>query len=331
MGYPLTRLRRNRASQAIRDLVAENSLDISDLIQPLFVIDGSNIKQEIKEMPGIARLTTDLVIEKVKGLYDLGIKAVALFPCIENSLKTEKAEESYNYNNLLNNTIRAIKESVPDMLVIADVALDPYTSHGQDGIVIDSKIDNDETIKVLTKQAISAAESGCDIIAPSDMMDGRIGAIRAALDKNNFIDVKILSYAAKYASCFYGPFRFAVGSNNNLRGGNKSTYQMDFRNSDEALREVALDIEEGVDMVMIKPAMPYLDIIRRVKDNFNVPIFAYQVSGEYSMLKIASSLSLFSFNDAVYESLLAIKRAGAKSIITYAAEEVAKVIRRDFK
>jgi porphobilinogen synthase len=321
--FPSTRLRRNRQFNWLRDLTAETHLHASDLILPMFIIEGHNLQQPIASMPGVTRLSIDLAIEQAKRAQALGIKAIILFPVIDNGLKSEFAEESYKEDNLICRAIKAIKQQI-DIGIIADVALDPYTTNGHDGVTTNDYVDNDATLKILAKQALAIAASGCDIIAPSDMMDGRIGHIRAALDANNFHNVGILAYAAKYASSFYGPFRDAVNSKTNLGKASKLTYQMDPRNSSEALREIALDIKEGADMIMIKPATIYLDIIAKAKDKFHLPIFAYQVSGEYAMLQSASASGFLDYDQAMLESLIAIKRAGAQTILTYAAIEVAE-------
>ncbi len=321
-----TRMRRNRTDAWVRNMVAENRLSAADLIWPLFVIEGNNQCDPIKSMPGVDRLSIDLVVKAVQEAKDHGILAIALFPVTPPNLKTPDGAEACNPGNLICRTIRAIKDSVPDIGIIADVALDPYTSHGHDGLLsAEGKILNDETIEVLCKQALVQAQAGADVIAPSDMMDGRIGAIRDVLDAHGFQDVKIMSYAAKYASAFYGPFRDAVGSGGVLKG-DKKTYQMDPANSDEALREVALDLDEGADMVMVKPGMPYLDIIYRVKSEFCVPTFAYNVSGEYAMIRFAAENGALDYNKALMEMLLAFKRAGADGILTYAALDAAKLL-----
>jgi porphobilinogen synthase len=300
-------------------------LSVDDLIYPVFVTEGSNQRVAIGSMPGIERLSLDLLLEEAYELFSLGIPAIALFPVVAAEKKSDLAKEAYNPEGLVQNAIRALKEAVPELGIITDVALDPYTSHGQDGLIDqDGYVLNDETIEVLVKQALSHADAGADIVAPSDMMDGRIGAIRQALETNRHRNTKILAYSAKYASSFYGPFRDAVGSSATLGKANKYNYQMDPANSDEALREVALDLQEGADMVMVKPGMPYLDIIRRVKDEFGVPTFAYQVSGEYAMLKAASMNGWLDEKQVVMESLLAFKRAGSDSILTYFAKSVAE-------
>ncbi len=322
------RPRRLRKQEFNRSLVRENSLSASDLIYPLFIIEGENKKQKIDSMPGIERLSIDQLLIEAKEIVDLKIQAVALFPVISSEKKTEEAEESYNSDGLIQRAIRSLKRSFPELAVITDVALDPYTSHGQDGLIdSDGYVLNDETVEVLIKQALSHAEAGADIVAPSDMMDGRIGAIRHALEESGFIHTNILSYSAKYASSFYGPFRDAVGSSGNLGKSDKKTYQMDPGNSNEALREVELDINEGADMVMIKPGLPYLDIVSNVKQTFGVPTFAYHVSGEYAMLKAASQNKWIDEKSTVLETLLCFKRAGADAILTYYAKDAARWIK----
>lgn len=325
--FPDTRLRRNRRTQWLRDLVAENSISVNDLIMPFFVIDGSNKREKINSMPGIYRLSIDLLLEEIKKCHRLGIKAIMLFACIDQKLKDDFGSESHNENNLICRAIKAIKSQNIDIGIICDVALDPFTSHGQDGLISkDGEVLNDETNEILCKQVLAQAKAGCDIISPSDMMDGRVGVIRKYLDKNGFQNVAIMSYSAKYASNFYGPFRDAVDSKNNLKGDKKS-YQMDFRNQSEALREIALDITEGADMIIIKPGIAYLDIVSKAKEQFNVPIISYQVSGEYSMLKLAAQKKLINFHEGLLESLIAFKRAGASAIISYGAMEIAKLIK----
>ena len=324
--FPGTRLRRNRRDQWSRRLVAENSLTTADLIWPVFVTEGDNSRAEVASMPGVYRLSIDKLIEAVGEAKALGIPAVALFPQTDPAAKTPDAREAYNPDNLICRAVRAIKDNYPDMGVVCDVALDPFNSDGHDGLVIDGYVVNDESVEALCRQAVVQAQAGCDIIAPSDMMDGRIGAIRKALDDAGYDDVRIMSYAAKYASAFYGPFRDAIGSSGNLKGGDKKTYQMDPANSDEALREVALDLKEGADMVMVKPGMPSLDIVRRVSETFAVPTFAYQVSGEYAMLKGAINNGWLDNDKTILESLLAFKRAGADGILTYFAVEAAKLL-----
>ena len=324
--YPSLRLRRNRKSSWNRKLVQENTLSPSDFILPIFLIDGVNKKQHIKSMPGVYRYSVDRISQIIDKAISKGIPMVALFPNTKKSLKNELGSEALNENNLVCRASRMIKKKYKNQIgIMCDVALDPYTSHGHDGLIKSDKILNDETIQVLINQSLLQAEMGCDVLAPSDMMDGRIGKIRKAIDQNNFQDVQILSYAAKYASSFYGPFRDAVGSKSSLKG-DKKTYQMDFRNSDEALREVALDIKEGTDMVMVKPGMPYLDIIKSIKEKFKIPVFAYQVSGEYSLIENAINKNLVN-KDAVYESLVAFKRAGANAIVSYYADRIDKIIK----
>jgi porphobilinogen synthase len=303
--------------------VAEHSLNVEDLIWPVFVQEGSNKRTPVPSMPDVERISIDVLVEQCKKAQKLGIPAIAIFPVVDAALKTEDAEESYNPKNLVCRAIAAIKKEVPGIGIICDVALDPYTSHGHDGIVKSGDVENDATIAVLCKQAVAQAKAGCDIVAPSDMMDGRVGVIRAALDSEGLQHVRILAYAAKYASAFYGPFRDAVGSKNTLGKADKRTYQMDPANAEEALREVALDIAEGADMVMVKPGMPYLDIIRSVKESFHVPVLAYQVSGEYAMMKAAAAQGWLDYDAVMRESLLAFKRAGASAILTYAALDVA--------
>ncbi len=322
------RPRRLRKQKFNRSLVRENSLSASDLIYPLFVIEGENKREIIESMPGIERVSIDQLLVEAKEVMDLKIQAIALFPVISSDKKTEEAEEAYNPDGLVQRAVRALKRSLPDLAVITDVALDPFTSHGQDGLIdSDGYVLNDETVDVLIKQSISHAEAGADIVAPSDMMDGRIGAIRNALEESGFIHTNILSYSAKYASSFYGPFREAVGSSGNLGKSDKKSYQMDPGNSNEAIREVELDINEGADMVMIKPGLPYLDIVSNVKQVFGVPTFAYHVSGEYAMLKAASQNNWIDEKSTVLETLLCFKRAGADAILTYFAKDAAKWIK----
>lgn len=323
--FPLRRMRRLRASDFSRRLVAENHLTVDDLIYPVFVIEGENSRQTIDSMPGIERLSLDLLVEEAKLLVELGIPAIALFPVTPAAQKSLLAEESYNPQGLAQRAVRAIKAQCPQLGVITDVALDPFTTHGQDGIIdADGYVQNDLTTETLVRQAISHAQAGADVVAPSDMMDGRIGAIREALEDAGYVNTQIMAYSAKYASHYYGPFRDAVGSAGNIKGGNKKSYQMDPANSDEAITEVALDIQEGADMVMVKPGMPYLDIVRRVKDELKVPTFAYQVSGEYAMHKAAIEKGWLAERAVVMESLLAFKRAGADGILTYFAKQVAQ-------
>ncbi len=314
--FPATRMRRNRTQESIRRFIRENTLSPNDFIYPLFVTAGKNIKQAIPSMPNIYRYSIDLLLHEAKESYKLGIPAIALFPCIDPNLKNETASEALNPDNLICRALRALKEAVPELMVVCDVALDPYTTHGHDGLLNkNGEIDNDLSLPILTKQALLQARAGCDTLAPSDMMDGRVGVIRSALEAESFVNTRIMSYAAKYASAFYGPFRDAVGSTGNLTS-HKKTYQIDPANSDEALHEIALDIAEGADLIIVKPAMPYLDIIARASQKFSVPIIAYQVSGEYSMLKNAQNPAIIS------ETLLACKRAGAVGIITYFAKEI---------
>ncbi len=325
INFPQTRMRRMRYNDFSRRLMRENRLSVDDLIYPMFVTEGSNQRESISSMPGIERLSLDLLLAEAHELYNLGIPAIALFPVTSADKKSEHAAEAYNPEGLVQRSVRALKKAVPELGIITDVALDPFTTHGQDGLVNqDGYVINDETIDVLTRQALSHAEAGADIVAPSDMMDGRIGAIRQALEAENHINTLILAYSAKYASSFYGPFRDAVGSAGMLGKGNKYSYQMDPANSDEAMREIQLDLQEGADMVMVKPGMPYLDIIRRVKDQYGVPTFAYQVSGEYAMLKAASMNGWLDEKQIVMESLLAFKRAGSDAILTYYAKSVAQ-------
>lgn len=326
--FPAARLRRMRQHDFSRRLMAENQLTANDLIYPMFIIEGDNSREAIASMPGIERLTLDLLLEEAKELVALGIPAIALFPVTPLSKKTLLAEEAYNPDALAQRAVRLLKQHMPELGIITDVALDPFTTHGQDGIIDESGyVLNDITTDILVKQALSHAEAGADIVAPSDMMDGRIGAIREALEAAGFHNTRILAYSAKYASAYYGPFRDAVGSAGNLKGGNKKSYQMDPANSNEALREVALDLEEGADMVMVKPGMPYLDIVRRVKDEFGVPTFAYQVSGEYAMHMAAIQNGWLAEEAVVMESLLAFKRAGADGILTYFAKKAAMFLR----
>ena len=323
--YPYRRPRRMRRNNFSRRLMRENSLTTNDLIYPVFVIEGENKTEQVASMPGVERKSIDLLVAEAKACYALGIPAMALFPVTPASAKSDLAEEAYNPQGLAQRTVTAIKQAVPEMGVITDVALDPFTSHGQDGLLDeDGYVTNDRTVEVLVRQALSHAEAGADIVAPSDMMDGRIGAIREALEQQGYVNTRILAYSAKYASSFYGPFRDAVGSAGNLAGGNKYSYQMDPANSDEALHEVELDINEGADMVMIKPGMPYLDIVRRIKDEFKYPTYVYQVSGEYAMLKAAGLNGWIDEKACVMEALLSMKRAGADAILTYYAKKVAE-------
>ncbi|WP_370980322.1 porphobilinogen synthase [Agaribacterium sp. ZY112] len=326
--FPTTRLRRNRFANFSRRLVQENSLSAADFIYPMFVLDGpGKEKQAIESMPGQNRMRIDSLLQEVEELLELGIPAIALFPNVENNLKSLHGEEAHNSEGLIPRTVRAVKQRFPEMGIICDGALDPYTVHGQDGIIDDKGyVLNDKTVSALRLQACTNAEAGADVIAPSDMMDGRIAAVREALDSHNYINTSILAYSAKYASAYYGPFRDAVGSASNLGKANKSTYQMDPANSDEALHEVALDIDEGADIVMVKPGMPYLDIVRRVKDEFKMPTFAYQVSGEYSMHKLAINAGYLS-DAVILESLLCFKRAGADAILSYFSKDAAKLLK----
>ncbi|MDH5750022.1 MAG: porphobilinogen synthase [Rhodospirillales bacterium] len=325
--FPLTRMRRNRRADWTRRMVAENRLSADDLIWPVFVVEGTGVCDPISTMPGVDRLSIDLMVAAVGEAKELGIPSIAIFPYTNPDLKTPDAAEAFNPDNLICRAVKAIKADHPEIGIICDVALDPYNSDGHDGLVRDGIIVNDETVEVLCKQALVQAEAGCDVIAPSDMMDGRIQAIRGCLDHAGFEDVLIMSYAAKYASVFYGPFRDAVGSGSVLKG-DKKTYQMDPANSDEAIREVALDIDEGTDMVMIKPGLHYLDIIYRIKNAFGVPTYAYNVSGEYAMLRLAAKEGCFDYNSAMMETLMAFKRAGADGILTYAAVEAAKLLKK---
>jgi len=324
--FPATRLRRTRMQGWCRELVREYRLHPSDLIWPVFIHEGKNKQTPIASMPGVNRIPLDILGENAKSANQLGIKAIALFPSIETKLKTPCGDEAWSENNLVCRAIKTIKDAVPEMGVIADVALDPYTTHGQDGIVEKGVVVNDKTVAALCKQALVMAEAGCNIVAPSDMMDGRIGSIRAALESAGFQDTMILAYAAKYASAFYGPFRDAVGSAKNLGKSDKHNYQMDPANSDEAMREIAMDIAEGADMVMVKPGLPYLDIIQRTASSFHIPVFAYQVSGEYAMIKAAVQNGWLDGDAAMLESLTAFKRAGARAIFTYAAVDVARLL-----
>ncbi|MBC7952516.1 MAG: porphobilinogen synthase [Rhodospirillaceae bacterium] len=318
-------MRRTRRHDWSRRLVSENTLSVNDLIWPLFVVEGTKLRQDIGSMPGVARLSIDLLVEAAREAADLGIPAIALFPSVDPSLKTPDAREAVNPGNLVCRAVRAVKQAVPQIGIICDVALDPFNSDGHDGLVRDGYVVNDETVEVLARMAVVQAEAGCDVVAPSDMMDGRIRALRVGLDGAGLDHVQILSYAAKYASAFYGPFRDAVGSGSALKG-DKKNYQMDAANSDEALREVALDLQEGADMVMVKPGLPYLDIVRRVKESFSVPTLAYQVSGEYAMMKAAALNGWLDWDKVIVESLMGFKRAGADAVLTYTALEVAKLL-----
>ncbi|MBT8066966.1 MAG: porphobilinogen synthase [Gammaproteobacteria bacterium] len=323
--FPALRMRRGRRTPALRRLVAETTLSSADFIYPVFVLDGNGNSQPVPSMPGVMRKSIDILLPELTEASALGIPAVALFPVIDAQHKSLDGGECANPDGLVQRTVRAIKAELPDLAVMTDVALDPYTTHGQDGIIDDSGyVLNDVTVEMLVRQTLSHAEAGADIVAPSDMMDGRVGAMRKALEESGFVNTVILAYAAKFASAFYGPFRDAVGSAANLGGGDKSTYQVAPSNSDEAVREVALDLEEGADYVMVKPAMPYLDIVRRVKDAYGVPTFAYQVSGEYAMLKAAAEQDWLNERATVLEALLGIKRAGANGILTYFAIDAAR-------
>jgi porphobilinogen synthase len=325
--YPALRMRRLRRHDWTRRLVAENRLTTADLIWPVFLIEGEKKREAVASMPGVERLSIDLAVAAAGEAAALGIPVIALFPSVESSLKNEDGGEALNANNLVCRAVRAIKKAVPQIGVLCDVALDPYTSHGHDGVLDGDDVHNDRTLDVLVKQALLQAEAGCDIIAPSDMMDGRVGAIREALEARGFHNTLIMAYAAKYASAFYGPFRDAVGSAKALKG-DKRSYQMDPANGDEALREVALDLAEGADMVMVKPGMPYLDLVYRVKEKFGVPTFAYQVSGEYAMLVAAAERGWLERERVIIESLTGFKRAGASGILTYFAVEAAKILRK---
>lgn len=323
--YPQRRLRRNRYQDFSRRLVAENQLTVNDLIYPVFIVEGKNITQPVSSMPKVDRMSIDVLLKEAQEIAKLGIPVVSLFPAIDPAQKSLLAEEAYNENGLVPRAIQALKKEIPELGILTDVALDPYTTHGQDGIIDEQGyVQNDISVETLVKQALMQAQAGADIIAPSDMMDGRIGAIRDALEQQQLVNTQIMAYSAKYASSFYGPFRDAVGSAKNIKGGNKKTYQLDPANSDEALQEIYQDISEGADMVMVKPGMPYLDIVRRVKDNFAVPTFAYQVSGEYAMLRAAIDNGWLDERAAIMESLLCFKRAGADGILTYFAKQVAE-------
>ncbi|MBI3441541.1 MAG: porphobilinogen synthase [Proteobacteria bacterium] len=325
--FPRTRMRRVRRADWVRRLVSEHQVTVDDLIWPVFVMEGKNQSEPIKSMPGVSRFSADLLVREIETAAKFGIPAVALFPAVPTDKKTLDGKEAYNPDNLICRTVRLLKDTVPEIGVICDVALDPYTTHGHDGLMgTNGHILNDTTIEALVKQALCQAGAGVDVIAPSDMMDGRVGALRDALEAQGFTDTAILSYAAKYSSAFYGPFRDAVGSGAFLKG-DKKTYQMDPANSDEALREVALDVAEGADMVMVKPGLPYLDIIRRVKDAFAVPTFAYHVSGEYAMLQAAAQNGWLDYEKALMETLLSFKRAGANGVLTYAARDAARMLK----
>lgn len=326
--FPQRRLRRVRANDFSRRLVAESNLTVNDLIYPVFIVEGSNIIQPITSMPNVNRMSIDTLLKEAEQVANLGIPVLSLFPAIDASKKTLLAEESYNENGLVPRAVRSLKKEFPELGILTDVALDPYTVHGQDGIIDDNGyVQNDITVETLIRQAMVQADAGVDIIAPSDMMDGRIGGIRAELEDNGFVNTQIMAYSAKYASTFYGPFRDAVGSATNIKGGNKKTYQLNPANSREALQEVYQDLQEGADMVMVKPGMPYLDILRQIKDNFAVPTFAYQVSGEYAMLMAAINNGWLA-ESAIMESLLCFKRAGADGILTYFAKQIAEQLRK---
>jgi porphobilinogen synthase len=323
--FPGRRMRRVRRHDFSRRLVAENQLTVNDLIYPVFVMEGQNRQEEVASMPGVYRMTIDLLLKEAEVVAKLGVPVLSLFPVIESAGKSLHADEAYNPNGLVQRAVRALKDAVPELGLLTDVALDPYTTHGQDGIIDeDGYVINDITREILVRQALSHAEAGAEIIAPSDMMDGRIGAIRDQLEADGLVNTQIMSYAAKYASCYYGPFRDAIGSSGNLKGGNKKTYQMDPANSDEALQEVAQDLQEGADMVMVKPGMPYLDVVSRVKQTFGVPTFAYQVSGEYAMHMAAIQNGWLAEKPAIMESLLCFKRAGADGVLTYFSKRVAQ-------
>ena len=323
--FPKRRLRRNRVYDFSRRLIAENQLTINDLIYPVFIVEGNNITESVSSMPNVYRMSIDILLKEAEYVAKLGIPVLSLFPAIEPEKKSLLAQEAYNENGLVPKAIRALKKEIPELGILTDVALDPYTTHGQDGIIDEhGYVQNDISVEILVKQALIQAQAGADIIAPSDMMDGRIGAIRDELEKHNFVNTQIMAYSAKYASSFYGPFRDAVGSAQNIKGGNKKTYQLDPANSNEALQEIYQDLSEGADMVMVKPGMPYLDMVRRVKDTFAVPTFAYQVSGEYAMLCAAIENGWLDEQSVIMESLLCFKRAGADGILTYFAKQVAE-------
>ncbi len=329
-GYPINRPRRMRKDDFSRRLMRESQLSVDDLIYPVFVLEGENQREAVTSMPGVERLSIDLLLQEAADIHALGVPAMALFPVVPAERKSDAAEEAYNPEGLAQRAVRALKAALPDLGIITDVALDPFTSHGQDGLLDETGyVTNDATVDVLVRQALSHAEAGADIVAPSDMMDGRIGEIRHALEEAGHVNVRILAYSAKYASSFYGPFRDAVGSAGNLGGGNKYSYQMDPANTNEALREVELDIAEGADMIMVKPGMPYLDIVRRVKESFEMPTYVYQVSGEYAMLKAAGQNGWINEQACVLEALLGMKRAGADGILTYFARDVATWLKED--
>ncbi|MES2319731.1 MAG: porphobilinogen synthase [Pseudomonadota bacterium] len=326
--YPATRMRRMRRDPFSRALMRENTITASDLIYPVFILDGANARQQVGSMPGVERVSVDLLLPMAEECVKLGIPVMALFPVIDASLKTPDGIEAANPDGLVPRAVRALKARFPELGILTDVALDPFTSHGQDGLIdANGYVVNDETIEMLIRQSLCQAEAGVDVVAPSDMMDGRIGAIRAALESKRLIHTRIMAYSAKYASAFYGPFRDAVGSSGNLGKSDKNTYQMDPANSDEALREVGLDLAEGADMVMVKPGMPYLDIVRRVKDEFKVPTFAYQVSGEYAMIKAAAQNGWLDHDKVMMEAMMAFKRAGADGVLTYFALDIARLLK----
>lgn len=324
--YPTTRLRRSRASDWRRCLVRESALTPNDLVLPLFLIEGSGVRKPIESLPGVARLSIDESIRVAKEARSLGIPAIALFPVVDSALKNELGTEALNPDNLVCRAIKEVKAAVPDIGIICDVALDPYTTHGHDGLIVNGDVENDSTVESLVRQSLILTQAGCDVIAPSDMMDGRIGSIRKALESEGYTNTMILSYAVKYASSFYGPFRDAVGSKSSLGVKGKHTYQMDFGNVSEALREAAFDVSEGADLVMVKPGMPYLDVIAAVKTHVDVPVLAYQVSGEYAMIAVSAAAGIFDKAAVFYESLLAFKRAGASAILTYAALDIARAL-----
>lgn len=327
--FPKLRMRRNRMKQWSRHILRENNVSVHDMILPMFVIEGENTQEAIHMMPDVYKYTIDLLIKKIKEAYSLGIEAIALFPVIDSNRKTLMAEEAYNQDNLICRAVKEIKDAVPDMGIIADIALDPYTSHGHDGIINGiGEVLNDETVEILCKQALSFAEAGCNAVAPSDMMDGRISFIRDYLDKNGYMDTQIISYAVKYASCLYTPFRRTIGSSSEFKNPDKSSYQMDPANSEEAMKEVALDLKEGTDMIILKPISLYLDLVNRIKTSFNINILGYQVSGEYAMIKLAAREGIFDENKAMYESMMSFKRAGCSAVFNYGAIEIAKYINK---
>ena len=326
--YPFTRMRRTRAKRFIRNLVKEHSLTVNDLIYPVFIVDGIDKKEPIPEMPGLFRFSLDNLKKEIKNISSLDIPAVAIFPNISNNLKNSSGSEALNKNNIVCNAIKLIKDTNSELGILCDVALDPYTDHGHDGVITNNYVDNDETVKILCEQALIQSEAGCDIIAPSDMMDGRILKIRETLENNNYKNTLIMSYTAKYSSSFYGPFRHAIGSSNNFGNKDKSTYQMDYSNSKEAIMEAELDVSEGTDMIMVKPGLPYLDIINRLNQKFDIPIFAYQVSGEYSMIMTAINNGLLD-KSVIIETLTSFKRAGCSGILTYFAPIASKILNKD--